>query len=83
MKRIVVLMLLLVAAISLVPMMGQAECVPTAAGTACASESGIVLDGDAGNPGPLSGWVTVSSGGQVCSDDNGSPDNSTSPECRP
>ena len=52
----------------------------------------LVAEGDNGNGlGPLSGFISVSSGGRVCADDNGSPDDgdasngpeSSSPTCTP
>ena len=51
----------------------------------------LVLDGDAANPDPADGFISVSDDGQICSDDNGTADDgnpangaeSTSPMCNP
>lgn len=69
----------------------SADQVCTAAGCATANEGGyvVVLDGDAANPDPADGFISVSNGGQVCADDNGTADDgdatngpeSTSPTC--
>lgn len=71
----------------------SADQVPTPLGTATVNEGGyaVVLDGNADNPDPGDGFISVSDGGQVCSDDNGTaddgnPDNgaeSESPTCNP
>lgn len=69
----------------------SADTVCTPAGCATVNEGGyaVVLDGDAANPDPADGFISVSNGGEVCADDNGTaddgnPDNgpeSTSPTC--
>jgi hypothetical protein len=70
-----------------------ADTVCTAVGCASVNEGGYVLvaDGDAANPDPADGFVSVSAAPQVCSDDNGTADDgdpdtgpeSTSPTCNP
>lgn len=61
-----------------------AEQVATPIGTAYVNEGGYVVfaDGDAGNPDPVDGYISVSSGGRVCADDNGGwGSDGTSPTC--
>ena len=50
-----------------------ADPVVTPVGTATVNEGGyvVVLDGNDDNFGPVAGYVSVSSGGRVCADDNG------------
>ena len=73
-----------------------ASAIDTPIGTVTADESGVVADGYSTNPGAAAGFVQVKSSGQVCADDNGSPDDgnletgdpetgadSTSPTCAP
>lgn len=74
---------------------GSASAAPVCAPLACvtANEGGYVavVDGDAGNPDPIDGFASVSEGGQVCADDNGTADDgdpengaeSASPTCAP
>lgn len=83
MKKIFGLVLLLVLAIAIVPAVSQAECVSDlGVATACADDSGVSLDGDAGNPDPLDGYITVSTDGDVCASDEGSPgDEDSDPLC--
>jgi hypothetical protein len=71
----------------------SAENVCTAAGCTSVNEGGyvVVLDGDAANPDPGDGFISVSDAPQVCADDNGTADDgnldngpeSTSPTCNP
>lgn len=71
---------------------------PGVVGCVSVNEGGYVAvaDGDASNPGPAAGFVSVSSAPQVCADDNGTADDgdpetgdpntgadSTSPTCAP
>lgn len=92
MKKLALLLVVLAAFV--LPLAGAtADPVCTDAGCVTAGEGGyvLVLDGAAGNPDPADGFISVSDGGQVCSDDNGTaddgnPDNgpeSSSPMCAP
>jgi hypothetical protein len=86
---------LLIAALAVVLPLSSAMAAPTCtpAGCVTVNEGGyvLVLDGDAANPDPGDGFISVSSGGRVCSDDNGTADDgnaangpeSTSPMCNP
>jgi hypothetical protein len=64
---------------------GQAAPVCTDVGCVTVNEGGyaLILDGAAGNPDPLDGYISVSGGGQLCADDTGSSpdDENSSPIC--
>ena len=87
------LVLLAVAAVAMSLGAASADPVSTPIGTVTVAESGYIVaaDGDAANPDPADGFASVSDDGQVCADDNGSPDDgdasngpeSTSPTCAP
>lgn len=71
----------------------SADTVCTDLGCATANEGGylVVADGNAANPDPADGFISVSADGVVCADDNGTADDgdpengpeSTSPTCAP
>lgn len=56
-----------------------AEPIETPVGTAEVSESGVILDGAAGNPDPIDGYITADGSG-ICASDEGSPYDETSHE---
>jgi hypothetical protein len=62
----------------------HADPITSPVGTATVNEGGYVItaDGDASNPDPFDGYVSVSSSGKACASDQGSPDDGTStPTC--
>ncbi|MGH7820853.1 MAG: hypothetical protein ACREQ9_13885 [Candidatus Binatia bacterium] len=87
--------MLLAAAIAVLAIAGTsgADVVCTDLGCASVNEGGyvVVADGAAGNPDPADGFISVSSDGVVCADDNGTADDgdpnngpeSQSPTCAP
>jgi hypothetical protein len=91
MKRLALLIAVLAMVLPLSGAMADPTCTP--AGCVTAGEGGYVavLDGDAANPDPADGFISVSEGGQVCADDNGTADDgnaengpeSDSPTCAP
>lgn len=82
---------LIMAVAAIAMSLSVASATETPIGTVTAGEGGYVLnvDGDASNPDPIDGFVSVREDGQVCADDNGSADDgdasngaeSTSPTC--
>ncbi len=80
MKKIVIMA---VAAVAMSLGAAAADPIETPIGTVAVNEGGYLLnaDGDAGNPDPADGFVSVSDSGQVCADDNGSAAESDSPTC--
>ncbi|HEX9695976.1 MAG TPA: hypothetical protein VGB64_06655 [Actinomycetota bacterium] len=71
MKKILAL-LMLVLAIGAAPMISSAdECTDVEGNRACTTDTGVALDGDADNPDPLDGFITVDleNGGGCASDD--------------
>lgn len=91
MRKVSFLVLLVVALGIMVPLIGHAECVEIDLGNACVADdaSSVTLDGDAGNPDPLDGWIVITPGGAhlVCANDQGSPSDEPDPnnpaECAP
>lgn len=93
MKRIALAILLAFGLGLLGANVASADTVCTAAGCVSVDEGGyvVVLDGDAGNPDPGDGFISVSDAPRICADDNGTADDgnagngneSTSPTCGP
>lgn len=68
----------------------HAERIDTPIGSVGVNDSGYLVyaDGNASNPDPVDGHISVSSSGKACADDNGGPTdptnpNGTSPSCTP
>lgn len=74
MKKMLGILSMLVLALSVAPMVSSADdCTSTDIGRACTTDTGVAVDGAAGNPDPLDGFITVGTDG-ACASDEGSYD---------